>query len=104
MLQHIQDDSEPSGKQSAEVERKTSVANTAVHLPSRKPQLPAAIQRSGSDPVESDGSGLADNPDMDMSKFNLMTQPLHMSVHLEYKQDKSLSSASVSCSNSHKVL
>lgn len=105
MLQHFQDESECINKRSVEVERKTSSSSGTSQPSTRKVQAPSRVQRSGSNSGESEHpNGPSDTLDTDASKFNPMTQPLHMTLHLEYKQDKSLSSASVTCSNSHKVL
>ncbi|XP_066949278.1 trafficking protein particle complex subunit 10 [Macrobrachium rosenbergii] len=105
MLQHFQEDIESSSKRSSEVERKTS-SSSSTSQPSTRKTLPSnVVQRSGSNSGDSEHqSGPSDTLETDTAKFNLMTQPLHMSLHLEYKQDKSLSSAAVTCSNSHKVL
>ncbi|XP_042242319.1 trafficking protein particle complex subunit 10-like isoform X2 [Homarus americanus] len=106
MLQHsLEDNNETPTKRIAEVERKTS-SSSASSQPSRdKPQASAMVHRSGSSTTEADRTNVpTDTGDSDGAKINPMTQPLHMSLHLEYKQDKSLSSAAVTCSNSHKVL
>lgn len=48
--------------------------------------------------------GGVDSGEGEGPRSDTVTQPLLMSLHLEYKQDKSLSSASVTCTNAHKVL
>ncbi|XP_069156358.1 trafficking protein particle complex subunit 10 [Procambarus clarkii] len=105
MLQHSKEEDAVSTKRSSEVERKTSSSSGSSQAAGSKSQSSAMVHRSGSSSTEADrGSVPPDAADVDSSKINLMTEPLHMSIHLEYKQDKALSSASVTCSNSHKVL
>lgn len=103
MLQHYHEDFDATIKRASEVERKTS-SSSASSQPGKQ-QSSTVVHRSGSSSTEADRNSVpSDGADTDSSKLNPMTQPLHMSLHLEYKQDKSLSSASVTCSNSHKVL
>nr|XP_045594376.1 trafficking protein particle complex subunit 10-like [Procambarus clarkii] len=105
MLQHSKEEDAVSTKRTSEVERKTSSSSGSSQAAGSKSQSSAMVHRSGSSSTEADrGSVPPDAADVDSSKINLMTEPLHMSIHLEYKQDKALSSASVTCSNSHKVL
>ncbi|XP_076035164.1 SIDL trafficking protein particle complex subunit 10 isoform X2 [Oratosquilla oratoria] len=92
-----------------EIERKKSTSsNNSKTGPPR-----AGAQRSTSNSSESErklsggcsmeGEGENEGEGVE-GQLNTATQALHMTLHLEYKQDKSLSAASVTCSNSHKVL
>nr|XP_053654909.1 trafficking protein particle complex subunit 10-like [Cherax quadricarinatus] len=105
MLQHSQEDDIMSVKRSSEIDRKTGCSTGSSQPAGSKSQSSAMVHRSGSGSTESDRSSVpSDTTDLESSSINPMTQPLHMSLHLEYKQDKALSSAAVTCSNSHKVL
>ncbi|KAK4306125.1 hypothetical protein Pmani_022031 [Petrolisthes manimaculis] len=133
MLQHWEEEEEVVGvKKASEVERKGSSSSATPpggkHAHHHHHNHPATVHRSGSSSESersnsssssvgggggSSGSGGGGSGSCDggveggegeVVRGDTVTQPLLMSLHLEYKQDKSLSSASVTCTNAHKVL
>lgn len=130
-LHHWDDESEtPSGRRTADSEGKTapsaqpgggkthnastphstsgsSNADTEHSTSSTSSSTSSSTTSSNSTSTSSSSSttsGPSESSEGEPNKINPMTHTLPMTLHLEYKQDKSLSSASVTCPNSHKVL
>lgn len=106
VLQHVKEEASTL-KTIPELERKSSSSSSASQPSTRKSQSSSMVHRSSSNSAEVERKSLANEAaaaETEMARLNPLTQPLHMSLHLEYKQDKSLSSASITCVNSHKVL
>ena len=107
MLKHIpesqdkQTSGQNSSKRNSDIERKCSSSSS-----SSSQSRPQAARRSNSDAGEAESrrSAREDDDDAWQDDQNSGNQNLSMSLSLEYKQDKSLSTASVLCSNPHKVL
>ncbi|XP_045138817.1 trafficking protein particle complex subunit 10-like isoform X2 [Portunus trituberculatus] len=88
-----------SGSSTVDTEHSTSSTSSSTSS-----STTSSNSTSTSSSSSSSSSGPSENSEAEGNRMNPMIQSLPMTLHLEYKQDKSLSSASVTCPNSHKVL
>lgn len=88
-----------SGSSTVDTEHSTSSTSSSTSS-----STTSSNSTSTSSSSSSSSSGPSESSEAEGSRMNPMIQSLPMTLHLEYKQDKSLSSASVTCPNSHKVL